>query len=112
MASFKSTAGASSSKAAPTKARTSPSNFPPPSRARCKPRAIKPSAISTHSCDSLADAGCKLVTFSSMAKKGSILVVDDEEVIRDVLDSLLVAEGYEVELASNGEEGLDKVQQH
>ena len=47
-----------------------------------------------------------------MAKKGSILVVDDEEVIRDVLDSLLVAEGYEVELARNGEEGLDKFQQH
>ncbi|MEN3336136.1 MAG: hypothetical protein V7641_5501 [Blastocatellia bacterium] len=46
-----------------------------------------------------------------MAKKGSILVVDDEEVIRDVLDSLLVAEGYEVDLARNGEEGLDKFQQ-
>ena len=46
-----------------------------------------------------------------MAKKGSILVVDDEEVMRDVLDSLLTAEGYEVELARNGEEGLDKFQQ-
>jgi DNA-binding NtrC family response regulator len=45
-----------------------------------------------------------------MAKKGSILVVDDEEVIRDVLESLLAAEGYEVELARNGEEGLDKFQ--
>ena len=38
---------------------------------------------------------------------GAILVVDDEEVMRDVLDSLLVAEGYEVGLARNGEEGLD-----
>jgi DNA-binding NtrC family response regulator len=46
-----------------------------------------------------------------MAKKGSILVVDDEEVIRDVLESLLTAEGYEVELARHGEEGLDKFQQ-
>ncbi|HKP10478.1 MAG TPA: sigma 54-interacting transcriptional regulator, partial [Blastocatellia bacterium] len=46
-----------------------------------------------------------------MAKKGSILVVDDEEVIRDVLESLLTEEGYEVELARNGEEGLDKFQQ-
>jgi DNA-binding NtrC family response regulator len=45
-----------------------------------------------------------------MAKKGSILVVDDEEVMRDVLDSLLTAEGYEVELARHGEEGLDKFQ--
>ena len=43
-----------------------------------------------------------------MAKKGSILVVDDEEVMRDVLDSLLVAEGYQVEMARTGEEGLDQ----
>ena len=46
-----------------------------------------------------------------MAKKGSILVVDDEEVMRDVLDSLLTTEGYQVELARSGEEGLDKFQQ-
>ncbi|HEY7912080.1 MAG TPA: sigma-54 dependent transcriptional regulator [Blastocatellia bacterium] len=46
-----------------------------------------------------------------MAKKGSILVVDDEEVMRDVLESLLVTEGYQVELARTGEEGLDKFQQ-
>ena len=46
-----------------------------------------------------------------MAKKGSILVVDDEEVMRDVLDSLLTAEGYQVDLARSGEEGLDKFQQ-
>ncbi|HET9531527.1 MAG TPA: sigma-54 dependent transcriptional regulator [Blastocatellia bacterium] len=46
-----------------------------------------------------------------MARKGSILVVDDEEVMRDVLDSLLVEEGYQVELARTGEEGLDKFQQ-
>lgn len=46
-----------------------------------------------------------------MAKKGVILVVDDEEVIRDVLSSLLAGEGYSVELARTGEEGLDKFQQ-
>lgn len=46
-----------------------------------------------------------------MAKKGSLLVVDDEEVMRDVLGSLLVAEGYQVEIAKTGEEGLDKFQQ-
>ncbi|MCI0487890.1 MAG: sigma-54 dependent transcriptional regulator [Blastocatellia bacterium] len=46
-----------------------------------------------------------------MAKKGNILVVDDEEVMRDVLESLLIAEGYQVELARNGEEGLDMFQQ-
>src|SRR5215813_3244634 len=46
-----------------------------------------------------------------MAKKGSILVVDDEEVMRDVLESLLSGEGYAVELARTGEEGIDKFQQ-
>src|ERR1041384_8261185 len=45
-----------------------------------------------------------------MAKKGSILVVDDEEVMRDVLESLLSAEGYQVDIARSGEEGLDKFQ--
>jgi DNA-binding NtrC family response regulator len=42
-----------------------------------------------------------------MAKKGSILVVDDEEIMRDVLETLLSAEGYRVDLARTGEEGLD-----
>lgn len=37
--------------------------------------------------------------------------MDDEEVMRDVLDSLLTSEGYQVELAKTGEEGLDKFQQ-
>ncbi|HYP27592.1 MAG TPA: sigma-54 dependent transcriptional regulator [Blastocatellia bacterium] len=46
-----------------------------------------------------------------MAKKGSILVVDDEEVMRDVLESLLTSEGYQVDIARTGEEGLDKFQQ-
>jgi DNA-binding NtrC family response regulator len=46
-----------------------------------------------------------------MAKKGSILVVDDEEVMRDVLESLLVAEGYDVALARTGEEGIEQFQQ-
>jgi DNA-binding NtrC family response regulator len=42
-----------------------------------------------------------------MARKGSILVVDDEEIMRDVLETLLSAEGYRVELAKTGEEGLE-----
>jgi len=37
--------------------------------------------------------------------------VDDEEVMRDVLGSILTEEGYQVELARSGEEGLDKIQQ-
>ncbi len=42
-----------------------------------------------------------------MAKKGSILVVDDEEIMRDVLETLLSGEGYRVDLARTGEEGIE-----
>jgi DNA-binding NtrC family response regulator len=42
-----------------------------------------------------------------MARKGSVLVVDDEEIMRDVLETLLSAEGYRVDLAKTGEEGLE-----
>ncbi|MGB8510099.1 MAG: sigma-54 dependent transcriptional regulator [Pyrinomonadaceae bacterium] len=42
-----------------------------------------------------------------MAKKGSVLVVDDEEIMRDVLETLLSTEGYRVDLAKTGEEGLE-----
>ncbi len=44
-----------------------------------------------------------------MAKKGSILVVDDEEVMRDVLESLLSPEGHRVDLAKTGEDGLQRL---
>ena len=46
-----------------------------------------------------------------MAKKGNILVIDDEEIMRDVLESLLAHEGYRVDLAKTGEEGLERYQQ-
>src|SRR3977135_3326132 len=42
-----------------------------------------------------------------MARKGSVLIVDDEEIMRDVLETLLSAEGFRVELARTGEEGLE-----
>ena len=42
-----------------------------------------------------------------MAKKGSVLVVDDEEIMRDVLEVLLSSAGYRVDLARTGEEGLE-----
>jgi DNA-binding NtrC family response regulator len=42
-----------------------------------------------------------------MAKKGSVLVVDDEEIMRDVLETLLSMHGYRVDLAKTGEEGLE-----
>ncbi len=42
-----------------------------------------------------------------MAKKGSVLVCDDEEIIRDVLDTILSSAGYKVDLARTGEEALE-----
>jgi two-component system response regulator PilR (NtrC family) len=41
------------------------------------------------------------------ARKGAILVVDDEEIMREILETLLSRAGYEVRLASSGQEGLD-----
>src|SRR5829696_4110550 len=43
------------------------------------------------------------------APKGKILVVDDEADIRESLEVLLELEGYSVELAVNGGEGLQKL---
>jgi two-component system response regulator PilR (NtrC family) len=40
-------------------------------------------------------------------RKGTILVVDDEEIMREILETLLTREGYEVRVASSGQEGLD-----
>src|SRR3954453_6859092 len=41
------------------------------------------------------------------SRKGSVLVVDDEEIMREVLETLLSNEGYRVDLAKTGEEGLE-----
>src|SRR5258708_17250959 len=41
------------------------------------------------------------------AKRGSVLVVDDEEIMREVLETLLTTDGYRVDLAKTGEEGLE-----
>jgi two-component system, NtrC family, response regulator PilR len=42
-----------------------------------------------------------------MPRNGSVLVIDDEEIMREILDALLTREGYEVRLAAGGLEGLD-----
>ena len=42
-----------------------------------------------------------------MAKKGSILICDDEEIMRDVLETILSSAGYKVDLAKTGEEAID-----
>jgi DNA-binding NtrC family response regulator len=41
------------------------------------------------------------------SRQGTILVVDDEEIMREILDTLLSREGYDVRLASSGAEGLE-----
>jgi DNA-binding NtrC family response regulator len=40
-------------------------------------------------------------------KLGTILVVDDEEIMREILETLLTRAGYDVRLASSGAEGLE-----
>lgn len=40
-------------------------------------------------------------------KKAKILVADDEKDIRDILNLLLIGEGYDVILAENGQQALD-----
>lgn len=42
-----------------------------------------------------------------MAEAGTILVIDDEEVMRDILETVLGSEGYRVKLAATGKEGRD-----
>ena len=42
-----------------------------------------------------------------MARNGSILIVDDEEIMREILEALLTREGYAVRMASTAAEGLD-----
>src|SRR5215475_15476658 len=40
-------------------------------------------------------------------RRGTILVIDDEEIMREILETLLTREGYDVRLASSGQEGLE-----
>jgi two-component system response regulator PilR (NtrC family) len=42
-----------------------------------------------------------------MNRNGTILVIDDEEIMREILETLLTREGYQVRLAANAAEGLD-----
>lgn len=44
-------------------------------------------------------------------KKHKILIIEDEEILLDVLKKKLTKEGYEVQVARDGSEGLEKVQQ-
>src|SRR5689334_20198341 len=43
---------------------------------------------------------------------GSILIIDDEEIIREALEALLSAEGYRVMSAETAAQGLEYVAEH
>ena len=44
-----------------------------------------------------------------MSRKGTILIIDDEEIMREILETLLSREGYEVRLAANAAAGLELI---
>jgi two-component system response regulator PilR (NtrC family) len=44
-----------------------------------------------------------------MNRKGTILVIDDEEIMREILETLLTREGYEVRLSANAAAGLELI---
>ena len=44
--------------------------------------------------------------------KGCVLLIDDDEEIRESIQMLLVSEGLSVQTANNGEEGLQKVEEN
>jgi two-component system response regulator PilR (NtrC family) len=47
-----------------------------------------------------------------MRRNGSVLVIDDEEIMREILEALLSREGYDVHLAASGAEGLELAKTH
>ena len=46
------------------------------------------------------------VAEAAVTTKGRILIVDDEEAIRESLDTLLQLEGYSTAMAESGGEGI------
>src|SRR5579872_6537344 len=46
---------------------------------------------------------------TTLSAAGSVLIIDDEAAIRESLETLLELEGYSVQSASSGEEGLARI---
>jgi two-component system NtrC family sensor kinase len=44
--------------------------------------------------------------------RARILVIDDEQAVRDLIADALLIEGHDVHTAENGKEGLDLINQH
>src|ERR1700757_1361273 len=53
----------------------------------------------------------KMNDFDSLAMACSVLIIDDEAEIRESLQTLLEMEGYEVETAATGQQGLNRIGQ-
>jgi len=53
----------------------------------------------------------KMNDFDSLGMAGSVLIIDDEAEIRESLQTLLELEGYDVETAANGQQGLHRIGQ-
>src|SRR3989441_1512462 len=45
-------------------------------------------------------------------RKGMVLIIDDEEEIRESIEMLLSSEGFSTDTAANGEEGLRKIEEN
>jgi DNA-binding response OmpR family regulator len=43
--------------------------------------------------------------------KKTILIIEDEEIIRGILQKKIEKEGFQVEVAENGEEGVEKIRE-
>ena len=59
----------------------------------------------------VAKAEIEHITETNQTIAGKILVMDDEEVVRETCCELLIAMGHTVDYAANGREALDKYQQ-
>ena len=59
--------------------------------------------------DDISDPDDKFSAEKRSGNKPNILVVDDEEILRSMLFDLLNDEGYEVEVAAGGLEGISKI---
>ncbi|KKR93534.1 MAG: hypothetical protein UU44_C0002G0195 [Candidatus Daviesbacteria bacterium GW2011_GWB1_41_15] len=52
-----------------------------------------------------------MFTSTPTSSPGKILIVDDDDDIRNIYKDYLTANGFKVELATNGQEGLSKILQ-
>lgn len=55
------------------------------------------------------ESGC--FSFQTEARKGKVLLMDDDEIVRDVAVRMLVSLGHETEAAESGEEAIEKFRQ-